>query len=75
MLTDKMGALRRQPAMFDLHAASLAVSVEWDDRDKDPWGQEEINHGSLKRRSTTVLGEIENRKRIKELRQVSNTLC
>ncbi|OXG13338.1 hypothetical protein C366_05222 [Cryptococcus neoformans Tu401-1] len=69
MLTDKMGALRRQPAMLDLHAASLAVSVEWDDRDKDPWGQEEINHGSLKRRSTTLLGEIENRKRIKEVRQ------
>lgn len=70
-----MGPLRRQPAMLDLHSASRAVSVEWDDWDKDPWGQEEINHGSLKRQSTDVLGETEDRKRIKEVRQVSNTLC
>lgn len=70
-----MGALRRQPAMFDLHGACRTVRVKCDRWDKDLWEQEEVNHGTLKRLSTTALGEVEVRKRIKEVRQVSNILC
>ncbi|KAE8539237.1 hypothetical protein D1P53_004335 [Cryptococcus gattii VGV] len=55
--------------MFDLHGASLIMSVKCDKWDKDPWEKEEVNHGTLKRLSTTALGEIEVRKRIKEVRQ------
>lgn len=70
-----MGALRRQPAMLDLHGASRTVGVKCDKWDKDPWEQEEVNHGILKRLSITALGKTEVRKRIREIRQVSGIPC
>nr|ODN88710.1 hypothetical protein L203_02723 [Cryptococcus depauperatus CBS 7841] len=62
-----MGALRRQPAMNDLHGGAQMIPVDWND---GTWSDAVLSTDRLKkRRSTTVLTEIENTKRIKEVKQ------